>query len=332
MSYDAFISYRRENGFLMAQCVHDRLEEKGLHCFLDLEELRSGQFDEKILFAIREAHTFILILPKNALTKCSNEDDWVRKEILEAVRCHKVIVPVMYDGFKWPKKWNDSVPDEIKKLERMNGVSGSQEYFPAMIEKILSYMPQNEIRTRLKHRKAEKQIAADTVGFFWEMIQKFGDEACIDMAFHAGHEWRHTSNKVEILNHILTHGIKMRILANKSEDVYTITRSMTQPLKKYRSYEECLSDWYELAVSCPDNVELRVPNVPLLHRIYLIRGNASGAVNVKYYTYGNYTPDKDFRLTFEAGSSEYELYYREFEYLWNNAEKFNPRESMKNVY
>lgn len=98
---------------------------------------------------------------------------------------------------------------------------------------------------------------------------------------------------------------------------------MTHPLKKYRSYEECLLNWYELAVSYPDIVEVRMLKVPLLHRIYLIRGNKSGAVNVKYYTYGNYTPEKDFRLTFEAGSPEYELYFGEFDYLWNHAEKFN---------
>lgn len=152
MKYDAFVSYRRENGFLMAQVIRDRLEERGVHCFLDLEELRSGHFDEKILFAIQEAHTFILILPKNALTRCANDDDWVRKEILEAVRCHKVIIPVMYDGFKWPKKWNENIPNEIINLERMNGVSGTQEYLPAMIEKIISYMPQSEVSTKLKSK------------------------------------------------------------------------------------------------------------------------------------------------------------------------------------
>ena len=97
--YDAFISYRRENGFLMAQVIYDRLKERGIQCFFDLEELRSGKFDEKILVAIREAHTFILILPKDALNRCVNEDDWVRREIIEAVRCDKVIIPIMYDGF-----------------------------------------------------------------------------------------------------------------------------------------------------------------------------------------------------------------------------------------
>ena len=123
--YDAFISYRRENGFLMAQVIYDRLKDKGIQCFFDLEELRSGKFDEKILVAIREAHTFILILPKNALTRCKNEDDWVRQEILEAVRCNKVIIPVMYDGFKWPRRWGAEFPEEFHGLEHMNGVSGS---------------------------------------------------------------------------------------------------------------------------------------------------------------------------------------------------------------
>ena len=36
--YDAFISYRRENGFLMAQVIYDRLKERGIQCFFDLEE------------------------------------------------------------------------------------------------------------------------------------------------------------------------------------------------------------------------------------------------------------------------------------------------------
>ena len=299
MKYDAFISYRRENGFLMAQVIRDRLKEKGINCFLDLEELRSGKFDEKILLAIQEAHTFILILPQNALNRCSNENDWVRREVLEAVRCNKTIIPVMYDGFKWPKKWNENIPEEIRNLEKMNGVSGSQEYLPAMINRIISYMPQEKIGNRLITKEGKKYVASETVGFFKEMLQRVEAGVCVDMAFHAGNEWRQVSDKVKILTYILEKKIKLRVLANTSEDVYEITRSMTQPLKKYRSYEECLADWNELAVLYPETVEVRIPKVPLLHRIYIVRGNTDGAVNVKYYTYGNYIPDKDFRLTFE---------------------------------
>ena len=89
-----------------------------------------------------------MILPKDALNRCVNDDDWVRREIIEAVRCDKVIIPIMYDGFEWPKKWNAEIPKEFYGLEKNNGVSGTQEYLPAMIDKIISYMPQELIHLK----------------------------------------------------------------------------------------------------------------------------------------------------------------------------------------
>lgn len=326
MKYDVFISYRRENGFLMAQVIHDRLEEKGVHCFLDLEELRSGKFDEKILFAIQEAHTFILILPKNALNRCSNEDDWVRIEILEAVRCKKTIIPVMYDGFKWPKKWKEGIPDAIRNLDKMNGVSGSQEYLPAMIDKIIHYMPQEEIQNNMDFTKKEKELSIRTEDYFYEMLDRLDGNVLVDMAFHAGAEWRQVSAKVKLLNQILESGFKLRVLVNGAETVGDLTESMRQPLKKYRGYDESIEDWYELMALYPTTLEVRVSTVPLLHRMYIIHGNFDGAVNIRYYTYGNHIPDKDFCLNFEMGSKEYELYYGEFEYLWSNSDAYKSKQ------
>ena len=40
---------------------------------------------------------------------------------------------------------------------------------------------------------------------------------------------------------------------------------------------------------------------------------------MKYYTYGNFRPDRDFRLIFEADIPEFRIYQEEFEYLWENA-------------
>lgn len=230
--YDAFISYRRDNGFLMAQVIYDRLKERGINCFLDLEELRSGKFDEKILVAIQQAHTFILILPRNALNRCKDEGDWVRKEILEAVRCRKTIIPVMYDGFKWPQKWNAGIPEEIRGLERMNGVSGSQEYLPAMIDKIISYMPQDAVREKVLTGTSEQStLSSGTTLFFEELLKNLTDIQCVDMAFHAGMGWRQSSEKVKILTYLIENKIRLRILANTAEVVKNITASMTQPLK-----------------------------------------------------------------------------------------------------
>lgn len=140
MKYDAFISYRRGNGFFMAQVVRDHLEKQNIKCFLDVEELHSGKFDIKILDAIRNAPNFILILTKNALDRCSNEQDWMRKEIIEALNNGKTIIPVMYEGFKWPKKWDDKIPISIKSLEHYQAVTGTKVYLSAMIDRIISYM------------------------------------------------------------------------------------------------------------------------------------------------------------------------------------------------
>lgn len=324
MKYDVFISYRRENGFLMAQVIYDRLEEKGLYCFLDLEELRSGIFDDYIRIAIQEAHSFILILSKNALDRCSKEDDKVRMEILEAVRCEKTIIPVMFDGFKWPKKWKDGIPEAIRNLDKINGVSGSKEYLPAMIDKIVDYMPPHE-GIQITFTKKSKTLSIQTEDYFREMLERIDENVFIDMAFHAGADWRQSSTKVSLLNRILESGFKLRVLVNETEIISDLTKSMKQPLKKYRGYGECLEDWYELMTLYPAQVEVRVSTVPLFHRMYIIHGIFDGAINIKYYTYGNYIPDKDFRLNFEMGSQEYELYCGEFDYLWENSDVYKSK-------
>lgn len=116
------------------------------------------------------------------------------------MRCNKVIIPVMYDCFKWPRKWSAEFPEEFHGLEHMNGVSGSQEYLPAMIDKIISYMPQDQIH--LKNtlgsadipmpNKGDSDIETEFVStekYFGNALAEWKNIESIDMAFHAGAEW-----------------------------------------------------------------------------------------------------------------------------------------------
>lgn len=330
--YDAFISYRRENGFLMAQVIYDRLKDRGIQSFFDLEELRSGKFDEKILVAIREAHTFILILPKNALTRCKNEDDWVRQEILEAVRCNKVIIPVMYDGFKWPRKWSAEFPEEFHGLEYMNGVSGSQEYLPAMIDKIISYMPQEKLHLKqtegVSGGKEEPVIENEFVStekYFGDAIADSENVECVDMAFHAGAEWFTSIEKNDQLYTILDKGIHLRVLLNYPDVSEVVAKHMRHKRKRYMKFEECIQHWQELSNEYPDTVEIRIVDIPVLRRYYSLHMNdvRKDTVNVKYYTYGNARPDKNYQPIFHRDSAYFELYRMEFDYLWNRAVAFD---------
>ena len=63
--YDIFISYRREGGMEMADAIYQRLQNAGYSVFLDLEQLKSGKFNEQLLSVIDGCTDFIVVLPPN---------------------------------------------------------------------------------------------------------------------------------------------------------------------------------------------------------------------------------------------------------------------------
>ncbi len=136
MSYDVFISYRRDGGFEMARLLYEHLKSVGLNPFFDLEELRSGQFNVKLYKAIEDSANFLLVLPPNSLDRCVSEDDWLRLEIEHAISKDKNIVPLMMNGFAWP----ETLPSSMSKLPYYNAVTMSREYFDAAISRLLTML------------------------------------------------------------------------------------------------------------------------------------------------------------------------------------------------
>lgn len=117
MAYDIFISYRRDSGAQYARIMQLMLQQRGYKVFLDYDELTDGVFGDHIKTAIIEAPVFMLILSENSLDRCVNEDDWVRQEILLAIKEEKPVIPVnpdnKFNGL--PKDCGDVIiPDEIK--------------------------------------------------------------------------------------------------------------------------------------------------------------------------------------------------------------------------
>ena len=110
--YDIFISYRRVGGAQYARILQLMLIQRGYKVFLDYDELTDGVFSDKIRAAIKEAPVFMLVLSGGSMTRCANEDDWVREEITLAVKQGKHIIPVnpdnSFDGFP------DGMPEELK--------------------------------------------------------------------------------------------------------------------------------------------------------------------------------------------------------------------------
>lgn len=138
---DIFISYRREGGYAMARLLYECLRNAGLSVFLDLEELRSGQFNDKLYQEIDKCKNFVLVLPPNSLDRCEAENDWLRLEIEYAIKQKKNIIPVMMVGFEFPEQ----LPPSLQVLPFFNGVKSSREYFDATIKKILSMLRDVEL-------------------------------------------------------------------------------------------------------------------------------------------------------------------------------------------
>ena len=78
-NYDAFISYKHQSGFYMAQVIYDKLVQNGYSVFMD-KHLKRGEFEQQIKEAVEKTRNFILVLFPKDLDSSNNENDWLRKE------------------------------------------------------------------------------------------------------------------------------------------------------------------------------------------------------------------------------------------------------------
>ena len=129
-----FISYRREGGELFARSIteHFLRKYKMIDMFYDVESMRTGDFNRQIFCEIKKRDCMILLLPKNALDRCVNPDDWVRLEIACALRSGKPIIPLEMDGFEWPEE----LPEDISAVRYKQGMRASNDLFEARMEKL----------------------------------------------------------------------------------------------------------------------------------------------------------------------------------------------------
>jgi len=138
--YQVFISYRRKGGDVVAKLICSELKNRGYSVFYDYDSLKGGYFDNSIIDAINNCTNFVLVLPKRALARCRNEKDWVRQEITCAINSNKNIIPVMLDGFEFPRR----LPAEIESVSRFNGVRFDMAYLDAVIDKIIEKFKESQ--------------------------------------------------------------------------------------------------------------------------------------------------------------------------------------------
>ena len=123
--YDIFLSYRRKDAMgnsnvATARTFKLEFERRGMKVFFDYSECTDDYFSDKILPAIRTCRYFVLVLTKDCLDRCKNEGDWLLREITEAIKFGRKIVPISPDGVfeGWPK----DLPEAIGQLSAGDGL------------------------------------------------------------------------------------------------------------------------------------------------------------------------------------------------------------------
>lgn len=164
-SYDIFISYRRIGGAQYARILQLMLTQRGYRVFLDYDELKDGRFNERIREAIESSTIFMMVLSKNSLDRCENENDWVRKELLIANKNNKQFIPVNpdneFDGI------HTDVPEEIKYI--IENTQHSDIFFGKYLGTTVETMvheriePFTGVRTPKAHTDADYESAKQTL-------------------------------------------------------------------------------------------------------------------------------------------------------------------------
>ena len=97
-NFDVFVSYRRSDGKDIARILNLAFKNAGYRCFLDYNDLEGGIFGKKLENAVLDAPVFVMVLTNDYFARCTQEGDWVRREIELALDNDKIIVPLNYDA------------------------------------------------------------------------------------------------------------------------------------------------------------------------------------------------------------------------------------------
>lgn len=96
--YDVFITYRRDDGLNYAQLLFQALEKRGYKCFLDVRDMQDGEYEKRIMSALRKAPNYIFLLTEGSLQRLNKTGNSVYNEVHEALRLHKKVIPVAPSG------------------------------------------------------------------------------------------------------------------------------------------------------------------------------------------------------------------------------------------
>ena len=117
--------------------LYQHLTDREIDAFYDIESLRAGQFDTIILNQIAVRPYFLLVLTPGTLERCREPEDWLRREIEQAISTRRVIVPVHTPNFDFgdlERLLPDGLGDTVR---RFNGQELPQRWFKFAVQQLV---------------------------------------------------------------------------------------------------------------------------------------------------------------------------------------------------
>jgi tetratricopeptide (TPR) repeat protein len=158
-SNDVFISYRREPSGPWAIALFQYLEYHGINAFYDIDSIRAGQFDTLILRQIAARPYFLLILTPGTLKRCVEADDWLRREIEQAVDTERVIIPACTPRFNFDD-FDRYLPGPLRQeVSRFQRLELTQRWFQAAEKQLAEeYLRPIDIHTKEVSAEDEAKV------------------------------------------------------------------------------------------------------------------------------------------------------------------------------
>lgn len=153
-----FVSYRRKSWPIVRHLAIELGKRLEAIVFVDLTSIDEADFEKSILRNLREADAFILIVSEYtfASERIHDPNDWVRREVREALRLKKPTILVLLDGILPP----EDIPEDIRAIRRMQGIKFYPEYFDEAVTDLATFISKiTPIRLRYDEAQLDPTFA-----------------------------------------------------------------------------------------------------------------------------------------------------------------------------
>ena len=162
MNHRIFISYRRDDSFVVAERICTALQQKiGADAVFMDKTIEPGEaWPDRIRNALKAAATVLVIVHdwatwlavgKLGKRRIDDPQDWVRQEVRAALTQKKTIIPVLYEECNGPLEKGD-LPDDISQMCDMQRTRLSRNHWDRdlndLVEKLAVNTPPADLATR----------------------------------------------------------------------------------------------------------------------------------------------------------------------------------------